>query len=106
MIQLDLNNPAFQANLSTLNKPDAWAVFKTLKRLQAMSWEQIQASKGLRWELILWDTNKPDGTPKKQLDVSRLAALGWWARIPLPEGLVGTVADFRMGLSSGAVRLG
>lgn len=55
---------------------------------------------------IHWDTSKPDGTPKKQLDVSRLAALGWWARIPLPEGLVGTVADFRMGLSSGAVRLG
>jgi GDP-L-fucose synthase len=43
---------------------------------------------------ILWDSSKPDGTPKKQLDVSRLAALGWRARIPLAEGLASTVADF------------
>jgi GDP-L-fucose synthase len=43
---------------------------------------------------IAWDTTKPDGTPKKQLDVSRLAELGWRARIPLAKGLVGTVASF------------
>ena len=36
---------------------------------------------------IRWDSSKPDGTPKKQLDVSRLADLGWRARIPLAEGL-------------------
>ena len=41
---------------------------------------------GYRGE-ILWDRSKPDGTPKKQLDVSRLAALGWTAKIPLAEGL-------------------
>jgi hypothetical protein len=52
VIQLDLNNPEFQANLFSLDKPEAWAVLKTLKLLQAMTWEQIQASKGLRWELI------------------------------------------------------
>jgi len=34
------------------------------------------------------------GTPKKQLDVGRLAELGWRARIPLAEGLASTVADF------------
>ena len=43
---------------------------------------------------IHWDHSKPDGTPKKQLDVSRLAAMGWRARIALAEGLVGTVTDF------------
>lgn len=32
---------------------------------------------------IEWDSSKPDGTPKKQLDVSRLATLGRRARIPL-----------------------
>ena len=53
MIQLDLNNPEFQENLFTLNKIEAWSVLKTLKLLQVMTWEQIQASKGLRWELIL-----------------------------------------------------
>jgi GDP-L-fucose synthase len=36
---------------------------------------------------IAWDTTKPDGTPKKLLDVSRLSALGWQAKIPLETGL-------------------
>ncbi|CAK6686725.1 GDP-L-fucose synthase [Synechococcus sp. CBW1107] len=43
---------------------------------------------------IAWDTSKPDGTPRKLLDVSRLAALGWRARIPLAEGLASTYADW------------
>ena len=52
MIRLDLNNPEFQAQLLELNKQEAWAVLKTLRLLQRMSWEQIQVSKGLHWELI------------------------------------------------------
>ncbi|CRY91245.1 GDP-L-fucose synthase 1 [Synechococcus sp. WH 8103] len=54
---------------------------------------------------ILWDTNKPDGTPKKQLDVSRLVALGWSAKISLAMGLSSTVAEFRKQLSQNLVRL-
>jgi Nucleoside-diphosphate-sugar epimerases len=54
---------------------------------------------------IKWDPSKPDGTPKKQLDVSRLAALGWSARIPLAEGLASTVALFREDLAQQLVRL-
>ena len=49
--------------------------------------------------------SKPDGTPRKQLDVSRLAALGWRARIPLAEGLASTVAEFRDQFSQQLVRL-
>ncbi len=52
MIQLDLNNPEFQANLLAMEKSDAWSVLKTLRLLHRMSWEQLQSSKGLRWELI------------------------------------------------------
>ncbi len=37
---------------------------------------------------IVFDASKPDGAPRKLLDVSRLAALGWEARIGLREGLV------------------
>jgi GDP-L-fucose synthase len=36
---------------------------------------------------LVWDTTKPDGAPRKLLDVSRLAALGWRAQIGLEEGL-------------------
>jgi len=36
---------------------------------------------------ITYDTSKPDGTPRKLLDVSRLAALGWRASTPLREGI-------------------
>jgi GDP-L-fucose synthase len=36
---------------------------------------------------IVWDTSKPDGTPRKLLDVSKLAKLGWKARIGLEGGL-------------------
>ena len=43
---------------------------------------------------IDWDASKPDGTPRKLLDVSRLAALGWTAKIPLTEGLRTTAQDF------------
>ena len=44
---------------------------------------------------INWDTSKPDGTPRKILDVSALTNLGWQARIPLAEGLNRTVADYQ-----------
>ena len=54
---------------------------------------------------IHWDTTKPDGTPKKQLDVSCLNRLGWRARIPLAEGLERTVKLFREQLSQGLVRI-
>jgi len=43
---------------------------------------------------LTWDTSKPDGTPRKLLDVSRLKTLGWSARIPLEEGLRATAADY------------
>ena len=42
-----------------------------------------------------WDTTKPDGTPQKLLDVSKLADAGWTARIGLREGLERTVAWYR-----------
>ena len=54
---------------------------------------------------IDWDTTKADGTPKKQLDVSRLANLGWQARIPLNEGLASTVSLFREQLKGQLGRL-
>jgi GDP-L-fucose synthase len=39
---------------------------------------------------IVWDTSKPDGTPRKVLDISRITALGWQARTDLETGLART----------------
>jgi GDP-L-fucose synthase len=43
---------------------------------------------------LAFDASKPDGTPRKLLDVRRLAALGWTARIPLREGIADTYRWF------------
>ncbi len=43
---------------------------------------------------IVWDTTKPDGTPRKLLDVSRLFALGWRPQVDLASGLRLAYADF------------
>ena len=42
-----------------------------------------------------WDTSKPDGTPRKLLDVSMLNDLGWKAKTSLREGIRLAIADFR-----------
>ena len=42
-----------------------------------------------------WDTTKPDGTPQKLLDVSKLAEAGWTAKITLEEGMERTIAWYR-----------
>jgi len=43
---------------------------------------------------IVYDSSKPDGTPRKLMDSSRLNALGWQAHITLEEGLVSAYKDF------------
>jgi len=53
--------------------------------------ELVAAAVGYPGE-TLWDSSKPDGTPRKVLDVSRIHALGWSARIPLADGIAETVA--------------
>lgn len=50
---------------------------------------------------ISYDTSRPDGTPRKLLDVSRLGGLGWRARIPLREGIEQTYRWFVETLPAG-----
>ena len=54
---------------------------------------------------IIWDTSKPDGTPRKLLDTSRLTSLGWQPQLKLEEGLAQTYQSFLFELSSGTARL-
>lgn len=49
---------------------------------------------------IIFDKSKPDGTPRKLLDVSRLNRLGWKYSIPLEEGLTKTYAWFLENLNT------
>ena len=51
--------------------------------LSIRSWPKRWPRQWASTASIQWDHSKPDGTPKKQLDVSRLAAMGWKARIAL-----------------------
>jgi GDP-L-fucose synthase len=53
---------------------------------------------------IVWDTSKPDGRPRKLMDVSKLTALGWSARIALREGVEKTYASFLAELGAGRIR--
>jgi GDP-L-fucose synthase len=53
---------------------------------------------------VVWDTTKPDGTPRKLLDVSRLRALGWEPSIELRDGLTATY-DWFVDQSAHAERL-
>ncbi|PKK36289.1 GDP-fucose synthetase [Siphonobacter sp. SORGH_AS_0500] len=48
--------------------------------------ELVKETVGYEGELV-WNTSKPDGTPRKLMDVSRLHGLGWKHKIELPEGI-------------------
>ncbi|MFA7269542.1 MAG: GDP-L-fucose synthase [Sterolibacterium sp.] len=55
--------------------------------------ETVKAVVGFKGEVV-WDADKPDGTPRKLLDVSRLAALGWRAKTGLREGIELAYRDY------------
>jgi GDP-L-fucose synthase len=42
---------------------------------------------------LVWDRSKPDGTPRKFLDSSRIRALGWTPKIELRDGLASTYRE-------------
>lgn len=53
---------------------------------------------------ITWNSSKPDGTPRKLMNVSRLATLGWQASTPLRAGLEKTYASFLAEQAAGTLR--
>ncbi|MEI7502527.1 MAG: GDP-L-fucose synthase [Paludibacter sp.] len=61
----------------------------TIKELS----EMVQKTVGYEGKII-WDTEKPDGTPRKLLDVSKLNSLGWKPSISLEEGIKRVVAAY------------
>ncbi|MDC3011006.1 GDP-L-fucose synthase [Synechococcus sp. AH-736-G21] len=72
----------------------------TIKQL-AETIAQVSGFKGK----ILWDDTKPDGTPKKLLDIKTLSAIGWSPRISLSHGIHSTYVNFVKSLAADSIRL-
>ncbi|MDD3180314.1 MAG: GDP-L-fucose synthase [Opitutaceae bacterium] len=65
--------------------------------------EMVAAITGFKGRIV-WDPSKPDGTPRKLLDVTRLTALGWRARVGLHDGIEKTYASFLAEQAAGTLR--
>jgi len=59
--------------------------------------ELIQHLTGHKGEII-WDKKKPDGTPRKFMDSSKLHQLGWSHKINLKEGILSVLKDYKKNL--------
>ena len=57
-------------------------------KMRVVLWQNIYKGE------ILWDKSKPDGTPKKNLDISRIKHLGWKPRITLEQGIIDTLKSY------------
>ena len=44
---------------------------------------------------ILWDKSKPDGTPRKKLEIRKIKSLGWEPKISLDEGIINTIKSYK-----------
>ena len=54
---------------------------------------------------IIWDESKPDGTPRKLLDISKLTKLGWEANTTLKDGIKLTLENYIEGLKNNTIRI-
>ncbi len=53
---------------------------------------------------IQWDSSKPDGTPRKALDITKMKSLGWSPKISLDEGIASTISWYREASVKGMIR--
>ncbi|MBT5903241.1 MAG: GDP-L-fucose synthase, partial [Opitutaceae bacterium] len=89
---LDLENPPDLINIGTGQEI-------SIRELT----EKVAAIVGYSGEII-WDTTKPDGTPRKLMDVTRLEKLGWKASTALDAGLERTYESFLAETAAGTLR--
>ncbi len=54
---------------------------------------------------IIWDKEKPDGTPRKILNTKRINKLGWFSKISIDDGLKITIKDYQKSLLNNSLRL-
>jgi GDP-L-fucose synthase len=90
---LDLDNPPDWVNVGTGND-------LTILELANL----VAKTTGFKGK-ILTDPTKPDGTPRKLLDISKIKSTGWQPTVPFLEGLAAAYQDFKTSLTTGAARL-
>ncbi len=52
LVRLDLNNPVFQENLLSLQKPERHAALDTLNKIRQLTWSRVYRDSGLKWEKV------------------------------------------------------
>ena len=82
-------------NWRPLKKEIKYLNVGTGKDMQIKKMAQLIAKKCGFYGEIEWDSSKPDGTPKKQLDISKIVRLGWKPKTSLDEGLNLTIKNYR-----------
>jgi GDP-L-fucose synthase len=92
-------------HLLTLDNPPDWINVGTGQDLTILELAQLVAKTTGFTGAILTDPTKPDGTPRKLLDISKIQATGWQPAIPFETGLAAAYQDFKASLATGAARL-
>lgn len=91
-------------HLMDVHNQAGWVNVGTGKDLTIRSLaECIAQTVGYEGDLI-WDSSKPDGTPRKLLDVSKMTKLGWSASIPLEQGIQQVYEEFQASLAQESLR--
>ena len=92
-------------HLLDLDSPPDWVNVGTGEDLTIFDLaKHVAETTGFTGE-ILTDPTKPDGTPRKLLDISKIKSTGWQPTVPFKEGLAAAYQDFKASLQSGAARL-
>ncbi len=92
-------------HLISLENPPDWVNVGTGTDLTILELAQsIAKTVGFTGD-ILTDPAKPDGTPRKLLDISKIQTTGWSPKIPFEEGLAAAYQDFQTTLTTGTARL-
>lgn len=99
----DLADACF--HLLTLENPPDWVNVGTGTDLTILELAQAVAETTGFTGDILTDPTKPDGTPRKLLDISQIQATGWSPKTPFKQGLAAAYQNFKATLTSGGARL-
>jgi GDP-L-fucose synthase len=92
-------------HLLSLENPPDWVNVGTGEDLTILELARLVAdTTGFTGE-ILTDPTKPDGTPRKLLDISKIKSSGWQPAVPFKQGLAAAYQDFKASLTAGEARL-